>query len=128
MLSPLNVDVCLTEPSPACDRTEPDKYYPTGTRNYARLAPNLIYQSAALAQLAQRLGLRRVFVLADREAYGVGIASHFRRAARQLGIGVVGSRSWDPDDPSTRRCSATSPAATPTRSCSRGWRRRTGPG
>ena len=30
MLSPLNVDVCLTEPSPACDRTEPDKYYPIG--------------------------------------------------------------------------------------------------
>jgi branched-chain amino acid transport system substrate-binding protein len=100
MLSPLNVDVCLTEPSPACDRTEPDKYYPTGTRNYARLAPHLIYQAAALAQLAQRLGLRRVFVLADREAYGVGIASHFRRAARQRGLRVVGSRSWDPDDAS----------------------------
>jgi branched-chain amino acid transport system substrate-binding protein len=98
MLSPLNVDVCLTEPSPACDRTEPDKYYPTGSRNYARLAPNLVYQSAALAQLAQRLGLRRVFILTDREAYGVGVAVHFRRAARKLGIGVVGSRTWDPDD------------------------------
>ena len=100
MLSPLNVDVCLTEPSPACDRTEPDKYYPTGTRNYARLAPNLIFEAAALAQLAQRLGVGRVFLLTDREAYGVGVAPHFRRAARELGIRVVGSRSWAPDDPS----------------------------
>ena len=59
MLSPLNVDVCLTEPSPACDRTEPDKYYPIGARNYARLAPNLIFEAAALAQLAQpRRGTR----------------------------------------------------------------------
>jgi branched-chain amino acid transport system substrate-binding protein len=100
MLSPLNVDVCLTEPSPACDRTEPDKYYPTGTRNYARLAPHEIYQAAALAQLAKRVGVRRVFVLTDREAYGVGIAVHFRNAARKLGIGVVGSGSWNPKDAS----------------------------
>jgi branched-chain amino acid transport system substrate-binding protein len=100
MLSPLNVDVCLTEPSPACDRTEPDKYYPTGTRSYARLAPNLIFEGAALAQLAPRLGVRRVFVLTDREAYGVGVAAHFRRAARKVGIGVVGSRTWDADGPS----------------------------
>ena len=28
----------------------------------------------------------------------MGVAAHFRRAARKLGIGVVGSRSWDPDD------------------------------
>jgi branched-chain amino acid transport system substrate-binding protein len=100
MLSPLNVDVCLTEPSPGCDRTEPDKYYPTGTRNYARLAPNEIYQAAALAQLAKRLGVARVFVLTDREAYGVGIAAHFERAARQLGIRIVGTGSWTPKEAS----------------------------
>ena len=96
IVSPLNVDVCLTEPSPACDRTEPDKYYPSGARNYARLAPNDIYQAAALARFARTLGLSRVFVLSDREAYGVGIARHFRNAARRLGLQIVGSASWDP--------------------------------
>ena len=37
MMSPANTYVCLTEGGPGCDDTEPDKYYPTGTRNYARV-------------------------------------------------------------------------------------------
>ena len=97
IISPLNVDVCLTEASPACDRTEPDKYYPSGTRNYVRLAPNEIYQAAALARFARDRGVHRVYVLSDREAYGVGIARHFRNAARAVGLDVVGAATWDPE-------------------------------
>jgi branched-chain amino acid transport system substrate-binding protein len=100
IVSPLNVDVCLTEASPACDRTEPDKYYPSGTRNYLRLAPNEIYQAAALARFARDRGIERVYVLSDREAYGVGIARHFSKAARALGLRVVGTASWNPNAPS----------------------------
>jgi branched-chain amino acid transport system substrate-binding protein len=37
MISPANTYVCLTEPGPGCAEDEPDRYYPTGTRNYARM-------------------------------------------------------------------------------------------
>ena len=48
MISPANTYVCLTERRPgSCDATEPDKYYPSGTRNYARVVANDAYQGAA---------------------------------------------------------------------------------
>ena len=36
MISPANTLVCITEGEPGCAADEPDKYYPGGTRNYAR--------------------------------------------------------------------------------------------
>ena len=53
MLSPANTYVCLTQGGPGCDKTEPDKYYPSGTRNYARVVANDGYQGAADAEFAQ---------------------------------------------------------------------------
>ena len=47
MISPANTFVCLTASAPACEASEPDKYYPTGTRNYARVVANDAYQGAA---------------------------------------------------------------------------------
>ena len=37
LLSPANTYGCLTEP---CAGNEPEKYYPSGKRNYARVAPS----------------------------------------------------------------------------------------
>jgi branched-chain amino acid transport system substrate-binding protein len=96
LVSPTNTYGCLTRAGPGCDITEPDKYYPSGVRSYVRLAVPDEVQGAALAELAARLGVRSVFVLDDREAYGVGLAASFRRAARVLGIAVAGSAAWDP--------------------------------
>ena len=53
MVSPANTYVCLTQGGPGCDTTEPDKYYPSGTRNYARVVANDAYQGAADAEFAQ---------------------------------------------------------------------------
>ena len=44
MLSPANTFVCLTAAAPSCDSTEPDKYYPSGSRNYLRVVANDAYQ------------------------------------------------------------------------------------
>jgi branched-chain amino acid transport system substrate-binding protein len=96
LVSPTNTYGCLTRAGPGCDITEPDKYYPSGVRSYARIAVPDEVQGAALAELAGRLGVRSVFVLDDREAYGVGLAASFRRAARALGIAVAGSAAWEP--------------------------------
>ena len=56
MISPANTYVCLTEGGPGCDATEPDKYYPAGTRNYARVVANDAYQGAAVAEFAKDAG------------------------------------------------------------------------
>jgi DNA-binding SARP family transcriptional activator/ABC-type branched-subunit amino acid transport system substrate-binding protein/streptogramin lyase len=81
---------------------EPDIYYPTGTRNYVRLIATDDLQAAANALLARELGARRVFILHEPGGYGVLLAANFERAARRLGIGVVGRESVQfgfPSDP-----------------------------
>ena len=97
IVSPLNVDVCLTEPSPAMRPDRAGQVLPVGgtgtTRGWRRTTSTRRRHSPSSPG---RLGRSRVFVLSDREAYGVGIARHFRNAARRLGLQVVGSASWDP--------------------------------
>jgi branched-chain amino acid transport system substrate-binding protein len=96
MLSPANTYVCLTEGGPGCADDEPDKYYPAGTRNYARVVANDAAQGAALAEFIQGKDVTKLFILNDREAYGLGLAENTRSAAEFLGIEVVGFEAWDP--------------------------------
>ena len=96
MVSPANTYVCLTEGGPGCDGTEPDKYYPSGTRNYARVVANDAYQGAAVAEFAKAQGVTSVYILNDKEAYGLGVATNFRNAAENVGIKVAGFEAWDP--------------------------------
>jgi branched-chain amino acid transport system substrate-binding protein len=96
MLSPANTFVCLTEGGPGCEDTEPDKYYPTGNRNYARVVPHDAYQGAAMAEFMKEEGVKSVYILNDKEAYGLGVATNLRNAAEHLGIKVAGFEAWDP--------------------------------
>jgi branched-chain amino acid transport system substrate-binding protein len=96
MISPANTFVCLTAAAPSCDSTEPDKYYPAGTRNYVRVVANDAYQGGAVAEFAQSQGTKNVYVLNDKEAYGLGVATNFRDAAESLGIKIAGFEAWDP--------------------------------
>ena len=96
MMSPANTYVCLTEGGPGCDDTEPDKYYPSGQRNYARVVAHDAYQGAAVAEFAQEQGVKNVYILNDKEAYGLGVATNFRNAAEKLGIKIAGFAAWDP--------------------------------
>ncbi len=97
MVSPANTYPGLTEGGPGTEQGEPDNYYPTGTRNYVRVVWNDQFQGAAGAQLAQELGLERVFILNDSETYGLGIATLFGQYAEKLGIEVLGNQKWDKD-------------------------------
>jgi branched-chain amino acid transport system substrate-binding protein len=97
MMSPANTYPCLTVNLPGgCDASEPDKYYPTGQRNYARVAPADDYQGAFVAEFAQKKGIKSVYILNDKEAYGLGVATTFRKAAESVGIEVKGFEAWDP--------------------------------
>jgi branched-chain amino acid transport system substrate-binding protein len=95
MVSPANTYVCLTTTANNCDSTEPDKYYPSGTRNYARIVANDAYQGAAMAEFAQSEGIKSVYILNDKQAYGLGVATNFRDAAESLGIKIAGFTAWD---------------------------------
>jgi branched-chain amino acid transport system substrate-binding protein len=96
MISPANTDVCITEGGPGCESTEPDKYYPTGTRNYVRVVAHDIYQGAAVAEFAKSQGVKNVFILNDKEAYGLGVATRFKNALSSVGIKEAGFAAWDP--------------------------------
>jgi branched-chain amino acid transport system substrate-binding protein len=79
-------------------RGEPQVYYPTGVRNFARLVPREDLQGTANAMLAKDLGLKRVYVVHERFAFHKLVyAEPFRRAARRLGIAVAGSDAFNPE-------------------------------
>jgi branched-chain amino acid transport system substrate-binding protein len=97
MVSPANTYPGLTIGGPGTESGEPDNYYPTGKRNYARVVWNDQFQGAAGAQLAQQLKLKKVYVLTDKETYGNGIANLFVNYAKKLNIATLPSRpeAWD---------------------------------
>ena len=93
MISPYNTNPGLTK---AGDPDEPDKYYPTGTRNYGRLIATEDLQGKAQAEFAAKeLGVTKCVVLDDAESYGVGLAQGFGEAANSAGIAIVATSQWD---------------------------------
>jgi branched-chain amino acid transport system substrate-binding protein len=97
MISFSNTYVGLTHFAPGAAPGEPDRYYPTGTRNYVRIVAPDDIQAAANAILAKQLGVRKAFVVNDDQPYSTGIAAGFRTAARNLGIALVGTAAFDVD-------------------------------
>ena len=85
MISPANTAVGLTTDQPGSNPGEPDKYYPAGTRNYARIVPKDTIQGAALATVMKEDGCTKVQLTNDKEVYGAGLASEHR--ARRQGPG-----------------------------------------
>ena len=94
-VSPANTYPGLTEGGPGTEAGEPDNYYPSGTRNYARVVWNDQIQGAANAQYAKELGLKKIFILNDGETYGLGIAQLFEDYAGSLNIQIVANQKWD---------------------------------
>jgi branched-chain amino acid transport system substrate-binding protein len=97
MVSHANTNPGLTK---TWDTGEPDKYYPTGTRNYARVVTTDDYQGqGAAAFAAADLKIKKAFVLNDNQTYGLGVAKAFASSAKKVGIEIVGEQSWDAKQP-----------------------------
>ena len=99
---------------PGHEAGEPEKYYPTGKRNYARVVTTDDYQGAAAAQLMQELGVKTVYVLNDNETYGKGVAKAFVVRRQEAGHRrCIANEAWDPKAPNYdalfERSSAKSP-------------------
>jgi branched-chain amino acid transport system substrate-binding protein len=86
----------LTRSGPGVPRGEPARFYPAGTRSFARLVPPDDVSGAAAAIFAKEKGALRVYALDDGEAYGFGVAEAFAEAARRIGMRVAGREEWNP--------------------------------
>jgi branched-chain amino acid transport system substrate-binding protein len=97
MVSQANTNPGLTK---TWDPGEPEKYYPSGTRNYARVVTTDDNQGRAAAQfMAKDLGVKTCYILNDNETYGQGVASAFETEAKKQGINVLGNDPWDAKQP-----------------------------
>jgi branched-chain amino acid transport system substrate-binding protein len=95
-VSPSNTAVGLTHEGPGSEPGEPGKYYPSGIRTYARVvAPDDVQARIGAALMKNTLGVSKVFVLDDRDSYGMGMADAFEAAAPDFGLEVVGHEHWD---------------------------------
>jgi len=97
MVSHANTNPGLTK---AWDPGEPGKYYPKGTRNYARVITTDDYQGAAAAQFAAKdLSVKKCYILNDNETYGQGVGKAFQDEATKQGITILGNQAWDAKQP-----------------------------
>jgi branched-chain amino acid transport system substrate-binding protein len=94
-ISPSNTAVGLTTDEPGATPGEPDKYYPTGTRTFARIVPKDTIQGAALATLMKEDGCTKVQLLNDKEVYGAGLASNIQASAKAQGLTISSNEAID---------------------------------
>ena len=95
MISPANTAVGLTTDEPGANPGEPDKYYPGGTRNYARIVPKDTIQGAALATVMKEDGCTKVQLTNDKEVYGAGLAANVELAAKAQGLALISNEAID---------------------------------
>ena len=91
VVSPISTHPGLTRGGPVGERGEPDVYYPTGVRSFARVMAREDLQVWPTPCSPGSLGLKRVFVLYDRsDFWRREFANPFLRTARRLGIRIAG--------------------------------------
>jgi branched-chain amino acid transport system substrate-binding protein len=68
---------------------EPERFYPSGIRSFARVVPADHVQASALVGYMKSEGVRRLALLADRDLYGGGFADQVEKAAARQGMQVA---------------------------------------
>jgi branched-chain amino acid transport system substrate-binding protein len=96
MVSPANTAVGLTHTGASTESGEPDKYFPSGERNYVRVVASDDNQGKIGVQYMKKLGVKKVYILDDKELYGKGVADEMEAAAKAGGLTVAGHEGWDP--------------------------------
>jgi branched-chain amino acid transport system substrate-binding protein len=106
-VSPANTYVGLTTSLPGSAAGEPQKYYPTGTRNYLRIVPIDSIQAASDLMAMKQAGCTKVAVANDQEAYGAGLAKLIGLEKGFYGVNVVSDTGIDPTAANFRTYAAT---------------------
>jgi branched-chain amino acid transport system substrate-binding protein len=95
-VSPANTYVGLTTNLPGSAAGEPQKYFPSGTRNYLRIVPIDSIQAASDLMAMKQAGCGKVAVANDKEAYGTGLATLIEQEKGLYGVNVVSNTGVDP--------------------------------
>jgi branched-chain amino acid transport system substrate-binding protein len=95
-ISPTSTAVGLTSNGIGAAPGEPQKYYPTGIRTYARVVPSDAIEAAAQVQLQQDAGCGKTFILDDGEFDGDDAEASFQVAARAAHLKLAGVQTFDP--------------------------------
>jgi branched-chain amino acid transport system substrate-binding protein len=107
MVSPANTYVGLTTNLPGSAPGEPEKYYPTGKRNYLRIVPIDSIQAAADLIAMKQAGCTKVAVANDKEAYGAGLATLLGLEKGFYGVTITSNTGIDPTSPNFRSYAST---------------------
>jgi branched-chain amino acid transport system substrate-binding protein len=101
-ISPANTYVGLTTNEPGSAKGEPEKYYPTGKRTYARIVPRDTIQAAALLTQMKTDGCTKVAIANDKDTYGAGLAALLELKAKDLGVTITSNTGIQKDAPNFR--------------------------
>ena len=101
-ISPSNTYVGLTTDDPGSEPGEPQKYYPTTKRTYARVVPRDTIQGAALVSTMKEDGCKGVTLWNDGSTYGAGLARNIELSSKQAGLPVEGKERTDKNAPNYR--------------------------
>jgi branched-chain amino acid transport system substrate-binding protein len=96
-ISPANTYVGLTSTAPGHEPGEPDKYYPTGKRTFARVVPKDTVQAVALVNATKADGCSSVHVFNSKTTYSAGLARNIGLVAPKAGLKIEGSDAYDPN-------------------------------
>jgi branched-chain amino acid transport system substrate-binding protein len=89
-VSPTSAGVGLTSSAPGAFPGEPQKYYPTGIRTFARVVPNNRIQAIAQVRVQKGMGCQSTYVLNDGEVDGADAARSFEVAAMAAHLRLAG--------------------------------------
>lgn len=74
---------------------EPERFYPTGRRSFARLQPGDPAQARAQVQLMRELGVGKVYVLDDQDPFQLPLAQMVAADSEHAGISLAAYDSLD---------------------------------
>ena len=101
-ISPSNTYIGLTTNEPGSEPGEPDKYYPTGKRTYARVVPRDKIQGAALVSVMKEDGCKTATLWNDKSVYGAGLARNIKQSAESAGLTIENEQGTDKNSPNYR--------------------------
>jgi branched-chain amino acid transport system substrate-binding protein len=93
-VSPSNTYVGLTR-SEGAEKGEPQKYQPSGSKTFGRVVPADHIQAAAQVSYMKDNGVKKLYILNDKEVYGKGIADQVEKIGKEQGIEVAGNDGID---------------------------------